>query len=106
MYFARLAALAIATVAFAVPAMAHHPGADLDKVMGSKEQFFQAIDSPAPPFELADADGNIVRLSDFADKIVVLNFIFAGCTDVCPLHSALIADVQPKINVTPMRDMV
>jgi len=105
MYFARVV-LAIATVAFAVPAMAHHPGADLDKVMGSKEQFFQAIDSPAPPFELADADGKIVRLSDFADKIVVLNFIFAGCTDVCPLHSALIADVQSKINVTPMRDMV
>jgi protein SCO1/2 len=106
MYFARLAALAIATVAFTMPAMAHHPGADLDEVMGSKEQFFQAIDSPAPPFELADADGNIVRLSDFADKIVVLNFIFAGCTDVCPLHSALIADVQSKINATPMRDMV
>jgi protein SCO1/2 len=36
----------------------------------------------------------------------VLNFIFAGCTDVCPLHSALIADVQSKINFTPMKDMV
>jgi protein SCO1/2 len=106
MYFARFAALAIATVTFAVPAMAHHPGADLDKFMGSKEQFFQAIDSPAPPFKLADADGNTVRLSDFADKIVVLNFVFAGCTDVCPLHSALIADVQSKINGTPMEDMV
>jgi len=106
MHFARLAALMIATLAYATPATAHHPGADLDKVMGSREQFFQAIDSPAPPFELADADGNVVRLSDFADRIVVLNFIFAGCTEVCPLHSALIADVQSKINITPMKDIV
>jgi len=90
----------------ALPAGAHHPGADLDRVMGSKEQFFQAIDRPAPPFELADADGNIVRLSDFDDKIVVLNFIFASCADVCPLHSALIAEVQENINITPMKDMV
>jgi protein SCO1/2 len=85
---------------------AHHPGADLDRVMGSKEQFFQVIDKPAPPFELADAEGRTVRLSDFSGKIVVLNFIFAGCTDVCPLHSELIADVQAKINITPMKDMV
>ncbi len=106
MSLARLTAVLIGVFAFSMPAMAHHPGDDLDRVIGSKEQFFQAIDSPAPPFELADANGDIVKLSDFADRIVVLNFIFAGCTDVCPLHSALIADVQSKINVTPMKDMV
>jgi protein SCO1 len=56
---------------FALPAHAHHPGADLDEVMGSEEKFFQAIDEPAAPaFELADADGKTVRLSDFSDKIV------------------------------------
>ena len=106
MSLARLTAVLIGALAFAVPALAHHPGADLDRVMGCKEQFFQAIDGPAPPFELADVDGTIFKLSDFADRIVVLNFIFAGCTDVCPLHSALIADVQSKINATPMKDMV
>lgn len=105
MRFTILPALS-AALSFATPAMAHHPGENLDEVMGDKEKFFQKIDMPAPPFELADADGNPVRLSDFADKIVVLNFIFASCTDVCPLHSELIADVQSKINVTPMKDMV
>lgn len=105
MRFPILPALLIA-LSLATPALAHHPGEKLDKVMGDKEQFFQKIDEPAPPFELADADGNPVRLSDFADKIVVLNFIFASCTDVCPLHSQLIADVQSRINVTPMKDMV
>jgi protein SCO1/2 len=94
-------------LAFALPASAHHPGADLDKVMGSEEKFFQAIDEPAAPaFELADADGKVVRLSDFSDKIVVLNFIFASCTDFCPIHSEVIADIQEKINATPMKDRV
>ena len=105
MRFTLLPALLVA-LSLATPAMAHHPGENLDEVMGGKEKFFQQIDMPAPPFELADAEGNPVRLSDFADKIVVLNFIFASCTDVCPLHSELIADVQSKINVTPMKDMV
>jgi protein SCO1/2 len=94
-------------LALASPAPAHHPGADLDKLMGSEEKFFQAIDEPAaPPFELADADGQTVRLSDFSDKIVVLNFIFASCTDVCPIHSEVIADIQRKVNDTPMKDRV
>jgi protein SCO1/2 len=96
----------LAAAVLAGEAHAHHPGADLDRVMGSKEQFFQVIDKPAAPFELADAQGRAVRLSDFSGKIVVLNFIFASCTDVCPLHSELIADVQAKVNITPMKDMV
>ncbi|RWO04685.1 MAG: SCO family protein [Mesorhizobium sp.] len=94
-------------LAAAPPALAHHPGADLDKMMGSEEKFFQIIDEPAaPPFELADADGKAVRLSDFSDKIVVLYFIFASCTDLCPIHSEVIADIQRKVNATPMKDRV
>ncbi|MFU0503810.1 SCO family protein [Pseudaminobacter sp. NGMCC 1.201702] len=96
-----------AVAAAALPAHAHHPGADLDRLMGSEEKYFQAIDAPAAPgFELADAEGNPARLSDFSDKVVVLNFVFASCTDVCPLHSDLIARVQAMVNETPMKDMV
>ncbi len=93
--------------ALALPAHAHHPVADLDRLMGSEEKYFQAIDARAAPgFELADADGDPVRLSDFSDKIVVLNFVFASCTDVCPLHTDLIARVQEMVNTTPMKGMV
>ena len=93
--------------ALALPAHAHHPVADLDRLMGSEEKYFQAIDAPAAPrFELAGAEGNPVRLSDFSDKVVVLNFVFASCTDVCPLHSDLIARVQALVNETPMKDLV
>jgi protein SCO1/2 len=99
--------LSLLLLALPPPATAHHPGADLDKLMGSEEKFFQVIDEPAaPPFELAEADGKVVRLSDFSGKIVVLNFIFASCTDFCPLHSEVIAEVQEKINATPMKNRV
>lgn len=106
MRFTIIPAVLIAVLANASGALAHEGHADMDTFMGSEEQFFQAIDEPAPPFDLMDADGNAVSLSDFADKIVVLNFIFASCTDVCPLQSQVIADIQDKINVGPMKDMV
>ncbi len=94
-------------LALALPVLAHHPDADLDKLMGNEEKFFQVIDEPtAPPFELVDADGKVVRLSNFSEKIVVLYFIFASCTDICPVHTEVIADIQKKINATPMKDRV
>src|SRR3546814_10273270 len=74
--------------------------------MTGKEQFFQTIDGPAPGFDLVDADGRPVALSDFADRIVVMHFIYAGCPDVCPLHADRIAEIQEMINQTPMKDRV
>src|SRR3546814_11066160 len=65
-------------LALEAPAAAHHPGARLDEVMTGKEQFFQTIDGPAPGFDLVDADGRPVALSDFADRSVVMHFIYAG----------------------------
>ncbi len=88
------------------PAAAHHPGDKLDEVMTGKEQFFQTIDRPAPPFELVDADGRPVALSSFNDRIVVLHFIYASCPDVCPLHAEKIAEIQRMVNITPMKDRV
>lgn len=39
-------------------------------------------------------------------QVIVLNFIYATCPDVCPLHAERIADIQAMINSTPMRDRV
>lgn len=92
--------------ALATPAAAHHPGDDLDDVMGSKEAYFQAIDKPAPHFTLRDAHGQAITLDAFSSKVVILHFVYAGCPDVCPLHAEKIARVQEMINRTPMKDMV
>lgn len=93
-------------LALTTPALAHHPGADLDEVMGSKEKYFQAFDDPATDFELADAAGRQVQLSDYSDKVVVMHFIYAGCIDVCPLHADRVAEIQAMVNESPMKDMV
>ncbi len=39
--------------------------------------------SPAPDFTLTDQNGQIVSLSDFEDKVVVVAFTYTACPDVC-----------------------
>lgn len=39
---------------------------------------------PVPDFELAAANGQRVKLSDFRDKLVLLYFGYTFCPDVCP----------------------
>ena len=103
----RRAALALlAALALASPAAADHPGEDIDAAMTEREELFQAIDRAAPDFSLVDAEGKPVSLSDFSDKIVVLNFMFASCPDVCPLHAETIAELQERIDATPLGDIV
>lgn len=103
----RRSALATLAAIVAAPALADHPGENIDARMMEMEEYFQIIDTPsAPEFELQDAAGNLVRLSDYSDKIVILNFIYASCPDVCPLHSQKIAAIQASINDGPMKDMV
>lgn len=101
-----LTALALALSALASVAQAHDEAADIDTYMLGEERFFQVIDQPAPPFDLVDMDGNAVSLASLADKVVVLDFVFASCTDLCPLQSQVMADVQGKVNASEMRDMV
>lgn len=99
--------LGVSLLAAIMPASANHPGKNLDKLMFKRSKFFQIIDKPsAPPFELADANGKPVSLSGFKRKVVVLNFVFASCANVCPLHAELIAKIQSTINITAMKDRV
>ena len=79
---------------------------EVEKALTEREHFVEVRNEPAPAFTLQDADGHAVSLSDFRDKVVVLNFIFASCTDVCPLQSELLSSIQQDINKTPMRDLV
>lgn len=106
-FFTRRAALLALAATTSFPAFANHPGENLDARMFKMEPYFQAIDAAqAPGFELQDAQGNAVRLSDFDDKVVVLHFIYANCPNVCPLHTEKIAAVQASINDGPMKDLV
>ena len=99
-----VAAVALASLT-ADPASAH----SLDGLQGEmhkKEKYFEVKDRPAPEFTLRDAKGNDHRLSALRGKVVIVNFIYLGCTDVCPLHTEKIAEIQGMVNSTPMRDQV
>jgi protein SCO1/2 len=99
-------AVIVAALAMSAPAWGHHPGQQLDEVMGDKEHYFQAMDVAAPAFTLTDPAGEPVRLADFSDKVVVLHFVYTRCPDVCPLHADKVAEVQSMVNQTPMQGLV
>jgi protein SCO1/2 len=54
----------------------------------------------APDFTLTSQDGNRVSLHDFRGKAVAITFIFASCTDTCPLLTANMVRVQDKLDST------
>jgi len=88
------------------PVRAQPSEADIDAQMSRREQFFQALDEPAPNFVLQDADGHPVALKDFRGKAVVLDFVYTHCPDVCPLISERVAKVQRMIAGGELRDAV
>lgn len=101
----------ISTFALALIALGTAPAAahSLEELVGKLkkgEKYLQVVHEPATEFTLQDADGREVGLADFRGKVVVLNFIYTNCPDVCPLHSERIAEIQEMIGPTPMRDLV
>ena len=87
----------------ATPALAHSLK-ELEADLGGREQYFQPLGMgrEAPDFTLEDADGHPVRLVDLRGKVVVLNFIYASCPDLCPLHSERIALLQKMVDQAQM----
>lgn len=53
---------------------------------------------PAPDFELINAAGESVSLSDFEDQIVLLYFGYSFCPDVCPATLAELGQVQRELD--------
>lgn len=52
-----------------------------------------------PDAALTDQDGRTARFKSqhMADRLVVINFIYTSCTTVCPVQSALLADLQRRL---------
>ena len=68
---------------------AHVPGAPEDVTASST-----GLNTKAPNFILSNQDGNRFDSTTLRGKVVVLNFIFTTCTDVCPLFTANLAQLQ------------
>jgi protein SCO1 len=54
----------------------------------------------APDFTLTSQDGMRVSLRDYRGRVVAVTFIFASCTDTCPLLTDTMARVQDKLGST------
>jgi protein SCO1/2 len=56
---------------------------------------------------LTDQNGKSVkfRTEVMADRLAVVNFIYTTCTTVCPVQSALIADLQQRLGERSGRDV-
>jgi protein SCO1/2 len=57
-----------------------------------------AVNVKAPDFVLVNQDGQRFDSTRLRGKVVVLNFIFTTCTDVCPIFTANVAQLQRKLN--------
>jgi protein SCO1/2 len=72
--------------------------------------------TPAPPVELINQNGDLVELTDFHGKVVVMYFGYTYCPDLCPMTLATVDqaldqigpaadDVQVvMVSVDPQRD--
>jgi protein SCO1/2 len=78
---------ALAAVGWFVPTTGHAAkgGARLSKI------------GPAPEFTLTTQDNARLSLRDLRGKIVAVTFIYASCTDTCPLLTAKLAGLQAKL---------
>jgi protein SCO1/2 len=57
-----------------------------------------AINIKTPDFVLVNQESQRFDSTTLAGKVVVLNFIFTTCTDVCPIFTANLAQLQRKLN--------
>jgi protein SCO1/2 len=52
---------------------------------------------PAPEFTLIKQDGKRLALKELRGKVLAITFIFASCTDTCPLLTAKMTGMQDRL---------
>jgi protein SCO1/2 len=52
---------------------------------------------PAPEFTLTTTEGGQLSLAELRGKVVAVTFIYATCTDTCPLLTAKMAGMQKRL---------
>ena len=99
--------LILAFLLVAQPAFANHPGERIDEVMTEQELAFEVMDRPSTPdLDVEEPGGNVLRLGDLHDQIIVLSFVPQNCDSPCAKQQAVLASVQEQVNASPMKQMV
>jgi protein SCO1 len=94
-FFSKIIAVGGLSVALTLPnfLFAHVPDAPR-----SANKNTAAVNVRAPDFVLVNQDSQRFDSAQLRGKVLVLNFIFTTCTDVCPLFTANLVQLQRKLN--------
>ena len=108
--YTALAAVAALALAAIVPTASGADDHSHHKSHGQHEQHGQApgkLRIRLPDTVLTDHNGKAVRFKAdaMADRLVVINFVYTTCTTVCPVQSALFADLQQRLGERSGRDV-
>jgi protein SCO1 len=57
---------------------------------------------PAPSFHLTDQLGRPIASEELAGKVVLVDFIYTSCTDICPLLSEQMRAVQERLSAATL----
>ncbi|MBI1995082.1 MAG: SCO family protein [Deltaproteobacteria bacterium] len=74
------------------PLSAHLPIPPKKGEIGRKE-----VKTAAPSFTLTDQNGKPFHFKPASDKLVLVNFIYTTCPDICPLFTAKLAAIQRSL---------
>ncbi len=74
------------------PLSAHLPIPPKKGEIGRKE-----VKTAAPSFTLTDQNGKPFHFKPASGKLVLVNFIYATCPDICPLFTAKLAAIQRSL---------
>jgi protein SCO1/2 len=85
--FLRGAFFLVLLLSFSLSASAH----------AAKENARLPVVGPAPEFTLTTEAGSRLSLSELRGKVLAVTFIYATCTDTCPLLTAKMAELQRRL---------
>lgn len=104
---AAVAALALATLAPVASGADDHSHHARHGQHGQHEQGAGKLRIKLPDTVLTDHNGKAVRLKAeaMADRLVVINFVYTTCSTVCPVQSALFADLQQRLGARSGKDV-
>jgi protein SCO1/2 len=72
-------------------------GAPAASAHAAKDDAPLPVVGPAPPFTLTSASGERLALADLRGKVLAVTFIYASCTDTCPLLTTKMVAVQRRL---------
>lgn len=110
--YARGALAAIAALALAAGMPGAYAAEDHSQHLqhgqhGKNEPAPGKVQIKLPDTVLTDQNGKAVRFKAdaMADRLVAINFVYTTCTTVCPVQSALFADLQQRLGERSGRDV-